>query len=191
MARMKSSTLSLVPNCETKEFPCPSQVSQGEVCRATRTLELGAIAWRSIDRSTLLQPKPLTRPRPKTGDSTRTLLRQPTPSTGSRDLVVLNVPSPGLVSTTMTPSPVLLLRPTPPSIDELLASLDLSTLPNKVQAHESIKRDFLTPPSHLSGPGWEDFALFVPFLCSQALQPTPLNPWNELANCISCTPPSS
>lgn len=91
----------------------------------------------------------------------------------------------------MTPSSDLLLRPIPPSIDELLASLDLAALPTKAQAHEAIKRDFLTPPSHLSGPGWEDFALFVPFLCSQPLQPTPFNPSTELVICIAFLPPQA
>lgn len=56
----------------------------------------------------------------------------------------------------------LALRPAPPSLDEILNELDLGALPTKQQAADQIRRDFLTPPRHLSEPSWLDsFALCV------------------------------
>jgi hypothetical protein len=60
----------------------------------------------------------------------------------------------------------LALRPAPPSLDEILQELDLDGLPTKQQTADRIRRDFLTPPRHLSDSSWLDsFALCVQLVC--------------------------
>lgn len=76
-------------------------------------------------------------------------------------------------------APPLALRPSPPSLDDLLRELDLGALSTKQQAAARIKRDFLTPPRHLSEPAWLDsFALCVSPLSSlrPPVQPSSLPP---------------
>jgi len=69
----------------------------------------------------------------------------------------------GLVPPMMAP---FALRPAPPSLDEILQELDLDGLPTKQQTADRIRRDFLTPPRHLSDPSWLDsFALCVQLVC--------------------------